>query len=98
MEELQTQLARLEATVDGISKTIDEQKAETRSYRDFQMKIMTELAVNIKAANELAKIVHELGRDVNTLKSGQARLYTICALISCGGGAAAGKLVAALFG
>lgn len=105
MDELIKRMASLEGDfkvvrndVGNLMKRLDDAQAETRSHRENLTRILSDLAVLLKDRKDMNEDVRFLREKIDVLDKGQAKLYTICALIACGGGAAAGKLVSALFG
>lgn len=104
MDELLKRMANLEGelkvvngNVNNLMKRLDDSQIETRSYRENQIKILSDLAVLIKDRKDTDDDVREIRAKIDGLDKGQAKLYTFCAVLATAAGAGAGKL-ASLFG
>ena len=104
MDELLKRMASLEGDfkvvrndVGNLMKRLDDAQAETRSHRENLTRILSDLAVLLKDRKDMNEDVRFLREKIDVLDKGQAKLFTICAVLATAAGAGAGK-IASLFG
>ena len=104
MDELLKRMANLEGDfkvvrndVGNLMKRLDDAQAETRSHRENLTRILSDLAVLLKDRKDMNEDVRIMREKIDVLDKGQAKLFTICAVLATAAGAGAGK-IASLFG
>lgn len=105
MDELLKRMANLEgdfkvvrSDVGNLVKRLDEAQAETRSHRENLTRILSDLAVLVKDRKDMNEDVRVMRDKIDALEKGQAKLYTICAVLATAAGAGAGKIASLLGG